>query len=272
MHKRWVAILVAFIFAPTISVLEAGQITPIILVGIVGFLFYTIYDRNDWIAGAFLFLASVKPQIALLFWIALLLWIILVRRWKVIVSAGLTTLFFTIIALVFNPHIIQHYLSMFQTYQISDWASPTIGAYLRFFIFGVDKFWLQFLPAIFGVIWLFVYWIQHRNAWDWLNELPKLLLVSIVTSFYSWTYDFIILLPAVLQAAIWILPDWKRLSNIIFIVIFLVISILDLILHMKLSDFWFIWMGPVLLIWFLVIRWQYTTPKKLPQQAASKLD
>jgi hypothetical protein len=40
--QRWLALLVAFIFAPTISVLEKGQITTLLLLGITGFLYVTV--------------------------------------------------------------------------------------------------------------------------------------------------------------------------------------------------------------------------------------
>jgi hypothetical protein len=255
--QRWLALLVVFIFAPTISVLEVGQIASLLLLGISGFLYFTVVNRNDWLAGAFLSLASIKPQVAYLFWVALLFWIIQERRWLLVISTTTSVMLLTLIAWLFNPHIIQQYLGMLQTYQISEWANPTIGAYLRFFWFGIDKFWLQFLPSIIGCIWLIYHWFKHHNSWNWVYELPLLLLVSQVTSSYTWTYDLVILIPAILQATVWIMSDCKRWSTLVFAGTFLTISILDLVLHMKLSDFWFIWVAPALLIWFLLIRWRY---------------
>ena len=255
--QRWLALLVVFIFAPTISVLEKGQISSLILLGLTGFLYFTVINRNDWIAGAFLSLASIKPQVAYLFWIALLFWIIQERRWLLIISTSITLLLLTLITWIFNPHIFQQYLGMLQTYQLSNWANPTIGSYLRFFWFGIDKFWLQFLPSIFGGIWIIYYWIKNHSSWSWVKELPILLLVSHITSSYTWTYDQVILIPAILQATVWILADWKRLSTFFLAMFYLSINMLDLILHRTLSDFWFIWMAPALLILYLLIRWQY---------------
>jgi hypothetical protein len=257
----WLALLVVFTLAPTISVLEVGQITSLILLGVTGFLYFTVINRNDWLAGAFLSIASIKPQVAYLFWVALLLWIIQERRWLLIISTSISVLLLTMIAWIFNPHIIQQYLGMLQTYQISDWANPTIGAYIRFFWFGTDKFWLQFLPSIIGCIWFIYYWIKHHSSWSWINELPILLLVSQITSSYTWTYDQVILIPAVIQATVWIMSDWKRWSTLFLAIFYLSINILDLILHRTLSDFWFIWMAPAFLIWFLLIRWQYLNPR-----------
>ena len=254
---RWLAIITVFIFAPTISVLEKGQLTPLVLMGITGFLYFSIYQRNDWLAGILLSIASIKPQLALIFWIALLFWVIKDRRWVIIISLLITILSTTLVAMIFNPHIIQQYIEMLQIYPVAGWASPTIGAYLRLFWLGTDKFWLQFLPSLFAGLWFIYYWYKQHETWNWVNQLPVLLLVSQLTSPYSWTYDLVVLIPALIPAAIWIIADWKNWSTILLVVFYLAINVLDLILHMRLSEFWFIWMAPALFIWFLVARWRF---------------
>lgn len=265
----WLVLLIVFIFAPTISVLEKGQITALILLGITGFLYYAVIDRNDWLAGVFLALASIKPQMIVLFWIFLLFWIIHQRRWLILISTAITVLSLILLAMIFNPHIIQQYFGMLQTYRISDWAVPTIGSYLRFFWFGTQRFWWQFLPVVLGGIWSIYYWYRHHKTWNWLDELPIILLVSMVVSPYSWTYDLVILIPAIVLAAIWIATDWKRWTTLFLIVIFLGISVLDMVLHMKLDDFWFIWVAPALLLWFLLVRWQYPKSQNRPYLPAA---
>jgi hypothetical protein len=268
--QRWLALLVVFIFAPTISVLEKGQITSLLLLGIVGFLYFTVMDRNDWLAGISLALVSIKPQVAFLFWIGLLFWVIQQRRWLIPISTLITILSLTLIAMFFNPQIIKQFLGMLQSYQISDWAVPTIGSYLRYFWLGLGKFWPQFVPSILGSIWFIYYWYKHHKSWNWSDELPRVLLVSLLTSPYYWTYDLVILIPAVLLAVIWMTSDWKRWSTLIFALIFLGVNILDLILHKSLDDFWFIWVAPTLFIWFIVVRWQY--PKLQDRQSLSVTD
>jgi hypothetical protein len=162
---------------------------------------------------------------------------------------------------LFNQQIIYQYIGMLQASYIPELATPTIGSYLRFFWLGTDKFWLQFLPSILGGIWIIYYWSKKHRSWNWLDELPILLLVSLITSSYAWTYDLVILIPVIIQASIWILSDWKRRSTLFLVIVFTIINVLYLILHKSLTDFWFIWMAPVLLIMFLYIRWQYKIPK-----------
>src|SRR5260370_32694991 len=70
---RWLAWALAFTFVPTFIVLRAGQIGPLILLGIVGFLHY---ERKGqlFLAGAACVLIAIKPHLLFLFWIALVLW------------------------------------------------------------------------------------------------------------------------------------------------------------------------------------------------------
>ena len=265
-QKKWLAWIAVFVFAPTISVLEKGQITPLLLLGITGFIYFSEFRRNDWAAGACLALVSIKPQLIYLFWIAVLFWVIQQRRWFILLGTAGTILILTLITMIFNPSVMQQYFSAMQTYQISEWATPTIGSYLRFFWLGTDKFWLQFLPAFFGGLWLIYYWYKHQQSWRWVKDLPIVLLVSLLTSPYAWTYDQVILVPAVIQATIWLLDARKRWSTLLLASLYLGINILNLGLHMRLSDFWFVWMAPALLIWFLLIdRFKTFSKTAVPQ-------
>jgi hypothetical protein len=251
---RWVAWIVVIFFAPVISVLEVGQISSWILFGITGFLYFTCLEKNDWAAGASLAFVAIKPQVFYIFWLALLFWVIVQHRWIIIVSFASTLLILSMIAMAFNPHIITQYLAMVKTGYLPELATPTIGAYLRFFWLGTDKFWLQFVAPILGGIWFLFYWNKNHDTWNWLFTIPIILLVSQVTAPYTYTYDQVILIPAIILATIWITMNWKKWSTLILICIYLLINILDLVLHMRLSDFWFIWMAPALLIWYLLVK------------------
>lgn len=261
-NQRWISWLVAFIFAPTILVLELGQITPFLLLGLIGFLTFITTKKKDWAAGLCIVLVSIKPQLTIIFGVALLLWIIQQRRWLILFSAIIAILFLTGIAMAFNPHIIPQYLETMSSGWIIPHATPTIGAYLRFFWLGTNNLWPQYVPAFIGVIWFIYYWNKHKNSWHWETEIPLLLLVSVVISPFAWTYDYVILLPVIIQAMSWIAQDWKRWSSRLMVSIFFLISILDLILHIKLNEFWFIWMPICLFIWYLLVHWRYLKSKE----------
>ena len=256
-RKQWLVWLVIILFAPSILILQVGQITSLILLGITLFFYFTITHKNDLAAGAALTLVAIKPQVVFIFLLALLLWVIEQRRWWILIGSIGSVLLLTLVSMMFNQQIIFQYLGMLRISYIPDLATPTIGSYLRFFWFGIDKFWLQFLPTVFGGIWFIYYWSKKHSSWNWLDELPLLLLISLLTSSYSWTYDLVILLPAVLQVTIWILSDWKHWWTLFLAIIFATINMLYLVLHKNLTDFWFGWMTPILLIMYLALRWQH---------------
>jgi hypothetical protein len=263
--KRWLVLLVSFIFAPTISALGKGQISGLVLLGISGFLYFTEVKINDWIAGAFLGLASIKAQLVVLFWIALFLWIIQQRRWIIFIAASLTFLVMLAFSVVFNPLIIEQYIGLLKLNYVYEWALPTIGSYLRLYWLGVDRYWVQFLPLVLGIVWIVIYWVRHRTTWNWPAEMPLILLVSMVVTPYMWTYDVVVLIPAVILAALSISTDWKRLPSVLLILMFITLNALDLILHVKLFDFWFVWLVPSLFIWYLVIQKLYPIHYPLSQ-------
>ena len=93
----WVSWLVIFTLTPTLFVLKQAQINPWTLLGLVGFLYWTSQRRNDWLAGLSLVLVTIKPQLFLAFWIALLFWVIQQRRWKILLSCALGIAFASLV-------------------------------------------------------------------------------------------------------------------------------------------------------------------------------
>lgn len=259
----WVAWLVAFTFAPTISVLNKGQITTFMLLGVVLFLKLIKTNKSEWLIGASAALIAIKPQLLYLFWLALLFWVIDRGRWKVLFGVFLTLLGGYLIAMAFNPPVIEQYIHAVLNYPPVEWATPTFGAYLRM-IFGVNRFWLQFLPLIIGVIWFIIYWNRHHNNWQWIKEMPILVFVSMLFTAYAWTYDDVLLIIAVLPAFIYLLERGWNKDVVLLIVIFFVIGLLDLLLHKPLDEFFFIWLVPALFLWYWFVI-QRTTDLRVEQ-------
>jgi hypothetical protein len=59
---------------------------------------------------------------------------------------------------------------------------------------------LAFLPQIVGLAWLVFYWRKHRANWDWKFHGMAVLLVSVACSYYSFPFDQIVVLPALMAA------------------------------------------------------------------------
>jgi len=254
--KLWLALLVALCFTPTYSVLSKGQITPWIVIGIAGFVLYTEGKINVWWAGLCLVVVSTKPQLFYLLWPALGLWAVTKRKWKLLI-AGLSVGGAAILAtLLLNKQVFSQYLDAIQEYPYDQWATPTIGAYLRFFWLGVDQFWVQYLPAFFGLGWLIFHYLKQREHWSWSDQIPVLSIVSLLTSPYAWTYDAIIILPAILAATDRLSGSSKAIRVTLWL-IFGLINTANLLLHTQLSDFWFLWFTPAIAIWYLLVSLFY---------------
>src|SRR5206468_210349 len=102
------------------------------------------------LAGVAAVLIAVKPHLAYLFWIALLLWSIRERRWRTLAGGVFAGLALTALPLLFNPHVLQQYWQTFTQRPPAQYRSPTIGTVLRL-AFGEGQFRLQFLAMIPGL-------------------------------------------------------------------------------------------------------------------------
>lgn len=249
----WLTWLLVFTLGPTYLVLVQGQITPLVLLGISGFLYFTNIKENDWLAGSSAFLISLKPQLFYLFWVALFLWTIINRRWKVLAGVILTLGCATIISLAFNPNLIDNYYESLLFNIPLEWFTPTIGALLRI-VFGEEYFWLQFIPVAIGLIWFAWYWRRHKANWSWTLTMPELVLVSLITTFYAWTYDHILVIVALVPAWI-ILTNFKaRLLPTVLLGIFIVVNILYTVMHRFFVDGYLIWFTPTLILWCWIVQ------------------
>jgi hypothetical protein len=252
-RQRWVALLVLVTYLPVLFVLRMGQIAPLMLVGILGFLHFE--GRSRWfLAGAFAALVAIKPHLIYLFWIAQLLWIIDRRAWRVLLGALAALAAGTALAWLVNPGVISQYVAAATGYPPSDWATPTLGGGLRF-AFGYGRFWLQFLPSVAGALWFLWYWRRQRPAWRWSEQMPLILLVSLATTPYGWEYDQVVSLLAILQVAVWLVViPWGRASTLL-VIGYLALNGLALAINIaRINAFFFLWLAPSFLLWYLLAR------------------
>ena len=253
-NLRWLAHLLAFLFAPSLFVIGRIQMAPLVLLGIVGVLFFLSRPRRDWLAGASLYLVAIKPHLPYLFLGALLLWVLRNRRWGVVIGGVAVLLISWVLTLPFNSSLYWQYLTMRQArFNQLDWATPTIGNFLRS-LFGYEQVWLQVLPSLIGLLWLGWYWTQRKGNWDWWAETPLLLLASVISATFIWTYDQVILIPALIAGAVRLTQiDQRRVTQSLLLAVF-GLSAATIWLHRMFDDAWFVWFAPTLLIWYGAVR------------------
>jgi hypothetical protein len=96
-------------------------------------------------------------------------------------------------------------------------------------IFFRRFFWVQFLPMAAGFAWSAWYYWKNHNIWIWKIHGPALLVASVLTTPYAWMTDETILLPAILQAVLWVYQARAKLTLKSQLVIF-VFACLDFLL------------------------------------------
>jgi len=191
-----VPVLLPFLFGPAIVQLLLGQWTILVLLGVVAFLIAAEKGR-DWTAGASLVLLLGKPHVALLFLIVVALWVVHERRWRILVS-GCCSLFATsLLVELLNPRIWHQFFARTTQVVREAEAYPNLGGML-YSISGIHS--LALIPQLVGLVWVAFYWRRHRDNWVWWEQGTMVLLCSVVSSYYSYPYDEILALPALIFA------------------------------------------------------------------------
>ena len=255
---RWLAWLIGFTFLPTLFMLKTGQVGSLLLLGTVGFLHFEKRGR-DLLAGTAVALLALKPHLVYLIWLALLLWVIQCRRWRVVLGGTLVGLCAILVPLSVNSAVVQQYQHAVTAHRPTAWITPTLGTALRL-VFGEEREWLQFVPLLPGTIWFLAYWLRHRKTWDWAQEAPLLLLISFLTTCYgAWSHDYVLLLVPIMQVACWTALDYRRGPALMAIGSFLAINSLVVVLDMAgyTEELFLMWMSPTLFLVYLAFRRQH---------------
>lgn len=241
----WLAVAT---FLPVAVVLAIGQIGPLLLLGLAGFLHFEAKQKYAC-GGAFLYLLSLKPHLALLFWIAVVLYVVVHQRWKI--GIGFLTVLgaMSAIAAAVDPAVFPQYWQLWRASSgfVSE-VNPTVAGLLTLL---ARSHWAQFIPATLAGIWLVFYWRFHTHSWSWRDRTPMLLMVSMLVTWYGWFFDQVVLVPCVVQA-VFCGSHLSRRLKVCFAITYLAInlSVLALILNHR-TTFWYAWTMPAWLLLYL---------------------
>ncbi len=177
-------------------------------------------------AGAFLFLAALKPHLVFLVWMALLLCGVYQRRWKPLAALLATLAGASFIAVLLDHRAFQQYVGLFGEERIVFQESPTLGGLLRH-VSSLPA--MQFLPLGVALLWFVIDWTRWRSTWEWRYRLPSLLLVSMAATSYAWFFDQVVLLPSVFCATALVLRS-RRGIRLVAVIVYLAINCFTLIL------------------------------------------
>jgi hypothetical protein len=255
-EKSRYAALSIISFAPAYFALLLGQIGPLILLGLIAFL--ASVKKKAWgLAGAALTIAAIKPHLLYLLWLALLMWTLKKLQWKLVTGFVVAGIAVALLPLLLDRDVYLQYFDLLKTGRVTkplDWATPSLGTALAELL-AIPDAWIRWLPSVGGAVWFLWYGSRRTETWDWLSELPLVLLVSVVTASFVWTFYQVVLVPAVIQAAVWLsrLEDRARAAMCIGIHVTLgAILLVSKIFVM--DDFWYFWVAPVYLLFYLYVR------------------
>jgi hypothetical protein len=236
--------LLAYTFSPVLACLIAGQMGLFVLLGLV--LFLRLHLTRPFLAGTSLWLCALKPHLFLPFGVVLLVWVVLSRRYSILLGAALAFTLSTAVALVLDPLVFTHYVQMMTAARVGTQLIPCMSTMVRLGI-SPNSLWLQWLPAVLGCAWALVYFRRHPD-WDWIEHGSLLMLVSFVVAPYSWSMDQPVLLPALLAA---LYRNRSRNLVAVFAILSAVIAVANLRGVPLGNSLLYPWTAPAWLIWYL---------------------
>jgi hypothetical protein len=243
-------------FVPTVFVLILGQITPLMLLASATLLYFE--RQKNWVAfGCAVAVLLVKPHLVFLFWIVFALWLWQQKNWRVVCGAVLVGTCAAVIPLLFNPQIYRAYFALQGVEGVTrplQWPTPTFGNVIKI-VLHLDSDWVHIVVPLAAVIWVYGYWQRHKQSWRWSEQLPLLLLVSVASNFFTWTYDQVLILPALIQGTSWLarrhLPWYSSIAALLYVAVNLSHAVMRVFVA---EELWYFWLTPVLFIAYLVYR------------------
>lgn len=256
--------MLGYAFPPALLCVIVGQTSLLPVLGVI--LFFRLHRTHPMLAGAALWLCTLKPHLFLPFAVALLAWVFVARAGRVLLGAGAAALLSCLATLAVDPSAFSQYLHWARSSGIST-QRVTCLAFVFRNVLDPSATWLIFVPCVLGCIWAAWFFSIHRHHWDWIEHGSLLLLVSMVVAPYSFLFDQAVALPAILCAASRA-PSPRLVSALA--VLFFVVEFQPLLASAPAVAYW-VWSlaGPAWLVWFLLAHAaaRRNTPAPISQPA-----
>ncbi len=237
-----------YTFGPALFCLLLGQVSVLLLLGVVLFLY--LHRSRPFLAGICLWLCMLKPHLFLPFGTVLLVWAITTKTYRVLAGTVAVLAVSTAVVFIMDPHIWAHYSQMMASVRVDRLPIPCFSILLRQHVWP-HTLWLQCLPAIVGCVWSLFYYRKQRDNWEWLTHGSPLLLLSVLVAPYTWFIDQAVVIPALLHGA------YVTRSRCLVALLALASAVIDIqwflgasALHSAL----FLWTTPTWLAWYLIAR------------------
>jgi hypothetical protein len=239
--------LLVFALPPVLSTLFMGQIISLVVFGITAALWLIQNDRWFW-AGVVLVLTSVKPHLVVLLVPYLLIYAAIRRKWAVWLGLVAALAVCLVVVSALRPSWISDYFQPFIMPHVG-WQTPTIGGIVV--SVGAPP-WLRFIGL--GSLVLLPLLLSGSHPVSLMMATSVILLVSIPTALFGWSYDQSLLIIPIAQIVGWMFttPDSKRRKWIVgvFVASVVVLNILQRATNP--NDVYLFW---VPLAWGFIYAW-----------------
>jgi len=188
-------------FLPSLSTMNLGQISSLVLIGLVLGSWW-LRARRDALAGAAFFVATVKPHVTYFVLLLLVLWVIRKRRWRVLWGMTVAAVLSMIVLYVMFPGWMPAYFRLTTSHSFFQYSASTLGG-LFFAVSGSNL--LRFAGVLALLLAPSV--LRLADAQDWLTAMNAALLISVPLAVYGFAFDQVVLLPVIAQIICWL---WHR--------------------------------------------------------------
>jgi hypothetical protein len=240
-------------FGPALLCMLMGQTSLFALLGYV--LFLDLHRRRPFIAGASLWLCTLKPHLFLPFAVVLAVWIAVSKSYRLLAGAAAAVAASSAVVFLLDRTAWLDYATMMRSAQIQNDRVPCLSVAMRFWI-SPRTFGLTYLPVALACIWALAYFWQRRHTWDWMKNGSLVMIVSLVTAPYSWVYDDGLAIPALLHGAY-----LTRSRVLLTVLAFGAVAIgAELLAGVKIATSFFLWTAPTWLVWYLCATGYWRIP------------
>ena len=203
------------------------------------------------LSGLALLLPAMKPHLFLLLWPLILIECVRRRNWKLLAALGAGLAMTATFPLLFDAHVWAHYLAAIRAEHVSGQYLANVSFLLRWMAPG-HPVWVQAVPSLLGLALCARYYWRRRNFWDWRVDGAAVLLASTMVSPYSWPFDQLLMIPAILHVCS-VRPgrEWAPWLAVVNGAV-----ILLLLMTTPLSSPAFAWSATACLIWYVWARKQ----------------
>jgi len=228
--------LVMALFSPMLLAILTGQIVFLFVFGVAASMFLIKRERWFW-AGVVLILTSIKPHMVMLVAPYLMFYMAMRRKWAGWIGLGVAGAICLVILFILRPSWIADFSALLDAPPI-DWATPTIGGFLS--LYGVGP-WLRYVGM--GFLLLLPLFLCRPKPVSLETAASVLILMTVPTTFFGWSYDQSVLLVPIAQIVGWLFSPVRsvvgRWAVIAAMVVTMVVNMAQRVA--KTSDVYFFW-------------------------------